>query len=88
MLKKNFYVATDDTGHMPQLSYDKPEHPCGADKMSYVQYVNNKPVTVKPYPGQKQVWDYSTNEPLALVPGIKHWHGAPMDLYKGAVIHG
>ena len=50
----NFYIFTDTDGKMPGLTRKSPPL-----YKPYVKYVANKPVEVKPYPGQKMLWDYS-----------------------------
>ena len=68
-MRNNFIIYVDRGGNMPFLrNHNKPEptltHP------HYVQYRNDRPVAVNPYPGQTTVWDYAASRyiPLSEVP--------------------
>lgn len=59
----NFVIYTDSDGKMPIMNkIGVPLSPSVAKHHRYwVEYRNNKPVKVRPYPGQDRVWDYSAN---------------------------
>ncbi|MHA2082981.1 MAG: hypothetical protein ACXABD_04445 [Candidatus Thorarchaeota archaeon] len=59
----NFVIYTDSDGKMPIMNkIGVPLSPSVAKHHRYwVEYRNNKPVKVRPYPGADRVWDYSAN---------------------------
>ena len=75
MPRKNFYISTDRDGNMQVLSA-KPVKSC------WVKYVNDKPVAIKPYQNQDQVWDYAESTFYAL----PHEHATPKLTYAGKVM--
>lgn len=88
MPRKNFYISTDRDGNMPVLSA-KPVKSC------WVRYVNDKPVEIKPYQDQTQVWDYAESTFYALphehaTPKLTHVHatyaGKVMPPFKGEIL--
>lgn len=88
MPRKNFYISTDRDGNMPVLSA-KPVKSC------WVKYVNDKPVAIKPYQDQTQVWDYAESTFYALphehaTPKLTHVHatyaGKVMPPFKGEIL--
>jgi hypothetical protein len=81
MSRKDFYISTDTDGNMPVLSA-KPI----VTKPAWIKYINDRPVAVKPYQGQTQVWDYAACEFLALSPSAKTYAGKPMQQYKGEIL--
>jgi len=60
---KNFVIYTDAAGKMPILKrIGVPLSPTVAKHHKFwVEYRNDKPVLVRPYPGRTHVWDYSSN---------------------------
>lgn len=81
MSRKNFYICTDLDGNMPVLSAK-----LIPTKKTWVKYVNDAPVAIKPYEGMRQVWDYARSEFLGLRPELLTYAGKPMPLYTGLII--
>ena len=63
--RNNFIIYVDRGGNMPQLRNDRTPDPWITHPY-YVKYENNRPVLVKPYPGQKTVWDYAQSKYIPL----------------------
>jgi hypothetical protein len=84
-MNDNFYIVTDMDGKMPMVCRRTPTHP-GMPKMAWVKYVADRPVEIKPYNGQGEVYDYYLQEFLALHVDTKTWDGRDMPLFKGKVI--
>lgn len=76
MNKKNFYISTDSDGNMPVLTYDSPV------KEHYVQYRNDAPVGGRLCDGQDRVWDYSKDQMLAFLAGVKSWDGTDLPVIE------
>ncbi len=62
----NFVICTDSDGKMPiMVPIGVPLSPSDYKTHRYwVEYHNDKPVEVRPYPRQTKVWDCSTNKPI------------------------
>ena len=68
-MNNNFFISTDSDGNMPALTYNKPV------KNWWVQYVDNSPSRVKPYPEQDRLWNYKLSRMEALRPGVQCYSG-------------
>ena len=66
--RDNFVISTDSDGKMPVLTpLGVPLSPSVGNTHKYwVEYINNKPVRVRPFPGQETAWDYSENKMLTI----------------------
>ena len=67
-MRSNFVIYTDSNGSLPVLRpIGVPLSLSFAKHHKYwVEYRNNKPVAVKPYPFQTSVWDYSVQESVSI----------------------